>query len=96
MFANPDTDRWKCPSCGRNTRVNLRTGLSYSHTVPGSNALCEMSAVPVVPPAIDGQAPELDRPEKTPQVTQPRRYYDGVSTSVRTISAGIPGSQRRR
>lgn len=94
MVASPDTIRWQCPECGKKTRVNLRTGLAYSHTLPASTAICALSAKPVVEPVIEGPAPELSRPAGPPTPGQ-TRYFDGPSTSVRAYSAGIPGTRRR-
>lgn len=95
MPTNPDTIAWLCPACGKKTRANLRTGLAFSHTRPGSTTACDLSAAAVLAPSIDGPAPELAPQEPSPQHPATKRYFDGPTSSVRAIPSGAPGGSRR-
>ena len=39
----PEVSRGPCPSCGRIVRFNLARNYYYSHTLPGSTSVCELS-----------------------------------------------------
>ena len=67
MPPNPDTIAWLCPVCGKKTRANLRTGLAFSHTRPGSTTACDLSAAAVIarvcrPAAASGTATSASTP----------------------------------
>lgn len=97
MAKNPDTVAWECPICGKRTRANLRTGLAFSHSIPGELRVCEKSGTPVVSPTVAGPAPLLETIDGREHVDPSRpRYYDGATSSVQAISTGLPGSNRRR
>lgn len=47
---NSDSIRYECDSCGRVTKVNVRTGRLYSHQPPGKVLACPASGSVVLPP----------------------------------------------
>jgi hypothetical protein len=83
---NPDAFPHDCPDCGRVTKVNLRTGLLYSHTYPGLPRQAGLGKPPTLPPL------------RTPPETKPSRpqYYDGPSQSVPARPSGLPSLGKRR
>lgn len=95
---NPNTAPHVCPDCGRSTKVNLRTGLLYSHTYPRRTKVCPASASAVLPPDPERAKAPIPPPLRTP--TEPQRkkpqYYDGPSQSVQARPSGLPSLGKRR
>ena len=83
-----------CDLCGQRTKSNLKTGVVHSHNLHGTVAVCANSGKFIGPV---GQIVELELlPPKPLEPTQSGRkvvskgYSDRPSTSVRTISGGLP------
>ncbi|MGW3787787.1 helix-turn-helix domain-containing protein [Micromonospora chokoriensis] len=95
---NPDATPHDCPDCGRRTKVNLRTGLLYSHTRPHQTEVCRASATAVSPPRPGRDKPPTLPPLRTPPGPKPssRQYYDGPSQSVPARPSGLPSLGKRR
>jgi hypothetical protein len=98
MIDNPDSQKWVCSVCGRRTRINLRTGMAYSHSRPGSTQICSTSGTGVARPTVNGAPLHQPEPqaESTAAEDPPKRFQDGPSTSVRTVAGGMPGTNRRK
>ncbi|GAA3484801.1 hypothetical protein GCM10018966_093330 [Streptomyces yanii] len=95
---NPDAIPFTCPRCGAETKANRRTGRLYSHQAPGKLLACGASDSQIMarqrgksltlPPLREPKPPEV--PTRAAPVTE------GHSTSVRTVSGGLPSLGRRR
>jgi len=97
----------ECPECGRMTRVGPR-GTWYSHQrADAPNDLCPLSARPAGDRASDPKyvlvrADDRIEPSEAAKRDLRRRAApkavlrgDEESTSVRTVSGGLPGTSRR-
>lgn len=93
---NPNSVPFICADCLVKTRVNVLTGHLYSHQVPGSLATCSSSGDLVQPPTGGEkfEVPPLRYEPAAPSVY--RNHENDGSTSVKTVSAGLPGKGRRR
>lgn len=95
---NPDAIRHECADCGATTKVNTRTGRLYSHQAPGEIAACSASGEVVIPPQ-GGEPlllPPLEAVHQPAVAATPRHVLDERSSSVRTVSGGLPGLGKRR
>lgn len=94
---NPDAVDYECPDCGARTKANKRRGNLYSHQVPGAVKVCSASGRRVLSGRRGGGAPQLPplRPEPAPPVS-PVFSDSGPSSSVRTVSGGLPTLGKRR
>jgi hypothetical protein len=94
LFHNPDAIEIECPHCGATTQANSRTGLLYSHQIPGKVETCPESGKGVIdssggdPPLIEPLADPAPPPAPPP-------IRSGASRSVRAVSGGLPGHGRR-
>ncbi len=89
-----DAVAYLCPTCGRRTRVNRRTGMIYSHNIPWSTELCEKSVTPGETPE-GGDVPQRLDPSRPPvQPSSTVRRADSGGQSIRALRGGIPGSRR--
>ncbi|MFI9531338.1 transposase [Micromonospora rosaria] len=95
---NPDAAPHDCPDCGRRTKVNLRTGLLYSHSRPRQTVICPASASAVRPPQLERDKPPTLPPLRRPPEPKPSspQYYDGPSQSVSARPSGLPSLGKRR
>ncbi|WP_146099104.1 hypothetical protein [Nocardia nova] len=91
-----DAVAYVCSTCGRRTRVNRRTGMIYSHTIPWSTTVCEASATLAQTPE-GGDVPqrlEAADPPPPPPPSATVRRADTRGQSIRALRGGIPGSRR--
>lgn len=94
---NPDAIKYKCAVCEADTMVNQRTGILYSHQIPGEVTACSRSGR-YVTAGQGGKAfkppPLRPQPALAPDTNPP--VVDEPSTSVRTVQGGLPGLGKRR
>lgn len=88
-----------CPECGQRTYSNLRSGIVHSHNLTGQTDVCRNSGRFLGPIGLVVDAVlvhERAAPQLIP-VPKERRpvNYDRPSTSVRTVSGGLPGLGKR-
>lgn len=109
MAASRKVDR-RCPECGRTVPMKVVTGRLHGHHVPGTHRDCSGNGMQLEEPRTDADAWEPAAPRRLPTgvvegiarvdpkwaAGAPVPLSELDSVSVRTISAGMPGSNRRR
>lgn len=60
MPRSPDALDYQCHECGKDTAVNMRSGLMYAHNMPETRQQCPASRSAVVEP--DNTLPRAERP----------------------------------
>lgn len=101
MADNPNSRRITCPTCGAATKYNKKYGRLYSHQKPESLEVCEASTTQVMrerPYLESVPTPNIQNdlaPMKLPLADSKPDIY-AESTSVRTISGGLPSHGKKR
>lgn len=97
---NPDALPYECPECEARTRANTRTGLLYSHQVPGETRACLVGGTPVLPVRPD-DPPELPPLRQAAEKVRPAErnpYGERSAVCMRCLAVflgcGGRGSQR--
>jgi len=88
--------RVECPECELSVKASRVSGRIYSHPLTGSTVVCRGSGrVGTAPDVISIEIVSLPviAPEPTHRGIQPG---EGPSSSVRTVSGGLPGHTKRR
>lgn len=92
---NPNSAAVVCSECHAKTRINLLTGRIYSHQAPGQLEACKNSGRLIEAP-LEGEKLDVQplRYEAKPSIY--RVVESDGSSSVKTISGGLPGKGKRR
>lgn len=92
---NPNSVAIVCAECSATTRLNVLTGRIYSHPLPGRLEVCANSGRQVEVPT-DGERFEVRRLRYVAKPSVYRVAEPDGSSSIKTISGGLPGKGRRR
>lgn len=92
---NPNSASVVCAECFASTRLNVRTGRIYSHPMPGRLEACVNSGRQIEAPT-EGEKFEVDRLRYEAKPSVYRLAESDGSSSIKTISGGLPGKGRRR
>lgn len=92
---NPNSSAVVCAECFTSTRLNVLTGRIYSHSVPGRLEVCANSGRQIEAPT-EGEKFEVNRLGYEAKPSVYRVAESDGSSSIKTISGGLPGKGRRR
>lgn len=92
---NPNSAAAVCSECFANTRFNLLTGRIYSHQAPGQLEACRNSGRLIEAP-LEGEKLVVRRLRYEAKPSVYRVTESDGSSSVKTISGGLPGNGKQR
>jgi hypothetical protein len=91
---NPNSVAVVCAECSATTRLNVLTGRIYSHPLPSRTEACANSGRQIRFPT-NGERFEVERLRYEARPSVYRAAESADSSSIRTISGGLPGTGRR-